>query len=77
MHITRILIIMSENGERTVIQWIQILSIRYTRDLIVVPFQEAGLHSGVEPGEYFRLAYPIDVRRMRERRPTRVARVGG
>lgn len=64
MHTIILLISMPENSERTMIQWVQVLSIRHSRDLIVVPLQETGLHCWMEAREYFVLAYPVDIWRV-------------
>lgn len=67
---------MSEYSEWAVVQRVQILSVCDSRDRIVVPLEEASLHSGVEAGENLVLADSIDVGRMgmSARRVSRVRR---
>lgn len=56
---------MTENGERAVVQRIEVLAVGDSWYLVVVPLQEAGLHGGVEAGEHLALADAADVRRVR------------
>lgn len=74
MHTIILLIGMSEYSEGAVIQRVQILGVRHSGDLIIVPLEEAGLHGRVEAGEHFVLADAVDERRVRVGTP--VPRVG-
>lgn len=74
MYTIILLIRVPENSERTVVQWIQVLSVRHSGYLIVVPLEEASLHCWMEAREDLVLADTVDIGRVRVR--TRVTRVG-
>lgn len=62
MNTVVLLVRMPEYGERAVVQRIQVFGVRYSWDGIIVPFQEAGLHGGMEAREHFVIADPVDER---------------
>lgn len=64
MYTIILLIRVPEYGERAMIERIQVLRVRNTGYLIVVPFEEARLHGWVESREHFVVTYPVDIRSM-------------
>lgn len=67
------LICVTEYSERTVVERVEVLSIRDSGYLVVVPFKEASFYSGLEAGENLVLADAVDIGRMRV--GSRMARV--
>lgn len=55
---------MPEDCERAVIQWIQILGVRYSGYRVIIPLQETSLHGGVEAGKHFVLTDAVYVGRV-------------